>query len=237
MAFPDITISTQVHDTDQMFTGNLARYLSVGRDAASKIPGVTESMGLRPASVLDYGSGFGRVGRYFSPLWPEADIHYADLMTPAAQFCADTFGGRAHTVGVDFTAVQLDRSFDLIWSGSVMTHVDELRASQMIAMFLRHLNPGGLAIWTTHGRYLQQLHASGKWPYSLSSEQFGGIVARFDAGGYGYVDYAHMKGYGISMTPLPWLYDIVRKMPDVQITTLIERGWDNHLDIFALRRI
>ncbi len=229
-----ISVNTAIHPNDQMFTGSLERYLSVGANAIANIEAILKLTGLRPNTILDYACGCGRVARHLRQRFPEATVVASDLSKVGTAFCAEQFGAIPHTPNARFEQVHFERQFDLIWSGSLMTHIDEGAAKAMIGMMVRSLAPNGVAIWTTHGRYPASMERLGRWPYNLSKERMRSIAEAFRCGRYGYSDYEHMKGYGISMTPLPWLYDTLAEH-DVRVVALIERGWDNHQDVVSFQ--
>jgi SAM-dependent methyltransferase len=230
-------LNTNIHPKDQMhFGGNLDRYISVGADALRNVRAILNlCQAEEPKRILDLASGCGRVLRHFRYAYPAAHVVASDLMPHAVEFCENELGAKAHIGSANFTDT-FDEGFDLIWSGSLMTHLSEEKASLMLDMMLRSLSPGGLAIWTCHGRYTETLYRSGKWPYNISAERMEKLVSDFRDEKYGYCDYDHMKGYGISVTPLRWLATEISRHPSVRIVSLVERGWDNHQDVLAIQK-
>lgn len=232
------TLNRDVHPDDQMNGGNLDRYFSVGEDALRKILGVMTLSGTSdPSSVLDYACGHGRVGRWLKSAFPKADLVGADTMKRALPHYQKCMQAEVHELHTDPQKVNLERKFDLIWSGSLITHLDETKAKKLLDCFSRHANDGGLIIFTSHGRFVASRWKEPSWPYNLSAERLKEISLQFDDGNYGYSDYGHMKGYGISMTPLPWIMEYLKTDPSLKLITLMEQGWDNHQDIIAFQKV
>jgi SAM-dependent methyltransferase len=236
-AILDPLVDRRIDPDDQMHMSTEDRYFSVGRDAIRNIAAVQTLVGVpEPAAVLDLACGHGRVARYLAAAWPDAALVGCDTMTRALPFYAETFGAEVVESDPDFTQLQLGRSFDLIWSGSLMTHLPEAAASAMIDFMVRHLAAGGLAVFTTHGRYVATKWRSGTFPYRMSQDRLRGLSEQFDAGDYSYGDYDGMTNYGISMTPLAWIMRRLADHPEVRLASLVERGWDNHQDVVAVVR-
>lgn len=227
-------LSKTIHPKDQMYLGDWGHYESVGRDALKKIEAVLSINDVNPTRILDFACGHGRVARHLVSAFPSAEIVGSDVMPHAIEFVSAELGLVPHLSNTNFDDVKFDKQFDLIWSGSLMTHLNEASAQKMINMFWRSLSPNGVAIWTVHGRYVSSLFHGGEWPYNLSHDQFSEIAHLFDAGKYAYTDYSHMKNYGISMTPLAWLLQNISPYSDLRILSFIEQGWAEHQDIVAV---
>ena len=93
-----------------------------------------------------------------------------------------------------------------------------------------------MAVFTTHGRLAASAFASGKWPYKLSEPAFRHAYTEFVNGRYGYVDYEGQKGYGFSLIPGDWIAREVSRRADICQVAFVERGWDDHQDVVAIRR-
>ena len=76
-------------------------------------------------NILDLPSGYGRVMRFLKAEFPEAALTACDVIREGVDFCARTFGARAIYGKEDPSELELDERFDLIWCGSLLTHVDE----------------------------------------------------------------------------------------------------------------
>jgi SAM-dependent methyltransferase len=212
-------------------------YRRVGQDAARKLASILFTHGQsEPRRILDFGCGFGRVMRYLRAVFPNGTIYAADTMPAAGEFCAGEFRCDPIASPRELSKLRLPSNLDLIWAGSVATHLPEGETRILIDAFASHLAPGGIAVFTTHGRCAASAFVSGKWPYRLSGAAFGSAYADFVNGRYGYVDYEGHRGYGFSLTPGAWLTREISRHADICQIAFIERGWDNHQDVVAMRR-
>ncbi len=218
-----------------MYKGKSQHYFGCGRDAIRKICTTLVLNGTdAPDTILDFGCGYGRVTRYIRAAFADAFVVASDVMAAAVKFNAQTFGVADHLSTPDLGAVSFDTTFDLIWCGSLMTHLSEDKAVQLLNLFERSLKPNGIAIFTTHGRFVAERRHKTGWSYNLDEAKYRVIGEQFDAGAYAYTDYAHMKDYGISLTPMAWIAEHLRQRKGIRCLFFMERGWDNHQDVCAI---
>ncbi|MBA9019207.1 methyltransferase domain-containing protein [Aminobacter ciceronei] len=92
------------------------------------------------SKVLDLPCGHGRVSRHLKLLFPTAEMFYCDIDAEGADFCARTFGGTAIHSQPDLLQVGLPRSLDVIWIGSLFTHVDRKRTADWLGYLADHLS-------------------------------------------------------------------------------------------------
>jgi SAM-dependent methyltransferase len=158
---PNLAVSMTVHPSDAMFkAGREAHYQSAGRDAVQKIASILFAQGeSEPKRILDFGCGFGRVMRYVRATFPESTIYGADTMQPAVDFCAATFRCQPIQSSRSIAQLRLPSDLDVIWAGSVATHLAETDTRNLIGQFASCIRPGGVAIFTTHGRYAASAYA------------------------------------------------------------------------------
>lgn len=140
-------VSPLVHRADAMFRyplsvsgGDWARaaqeYFTTGADFAE----VLRSIMPAPGDVLDYGGGYGRVGRFLPAVYPSTrrwvyDPKAGAMAFQQAQWSAQPWNGQ---------------SVDLIVAGSVFTHLKPDVAQAELARLLPALNPGGVLVATLH---------------------------------------------------------------------------------------
>ena len=105
-----------------------------------------------PGRVLDLPCGFGRVLRYFRALWPNAELVAGELVSDAVSYCQQTFNARPLQSREPLWEADIGRGYDLIWSGSLLTHFDEDHWQPTLEHFAHALSDSGLLIFSTIGR-------------------------------------------------------------------------------------
>jgi hypothetical protein len=152
------SVSRELSPDDAMYHGNDAHYLSCGASALNVILGVvTIAQALAPRNVLDFGAGAGRVTRWLRAAFPTAAIHTCDLPDADMRFNERVFGARTWTIGTDIGALASPpSSYDLIWIGSVATHLSAQNSERLLDKMLTWTNPGGIVAMSLHGRFVSK---------------------------------------------------------------------------------
>lgn len=227
-------VPTVIHPLDHMYRSGEAWYFPVGESAA-RLLRIAEATSWLPRirSVLDLPCGHGRVGRYLPTVFPGADLHFADLDASGADFCAATFGGTAIHSRPELTEVTLPR-VDLIWVGSLFTHVDRERTARWLRYLCEHLNEDGVLVATFHGAWSLRMQAIYPMIDAASWER---IVDAYQRTGYGYARYpGSEQDYGISLSSPEALMGIAREIPGVRVAGFLERGWAENHDVLMISR-
>lgn len=104
-------------------------------------------------SLLDFGTGWGRVLRFFINDLDIRDLFGTDVTPGFIDICRTTFRTNNFIVNKPFppTPIPSER-FDYIVGYSVFSHLSEAACAAWMAEFHRILVPGGLLALTTRGR-------------------------------------------------------------------------------------
>ncbi len=124
-----------ISPNDNMFSGNMNKYLYVGETAIKCIRGALDIMNNDTSdikTILDFGCGYGRVMRTLKAEFPHAQITACDTNKDAIDFCAKTFDATANQSSTDFTSIKFTTPFDLIFVGSLFTHLHNRRRGSII---------------------------------------------------------------------------------------------------------
>jgi SAM-dependent methyltransferase len=227
----DRTISTN----DSMYQGNEDHYFFVGYSALKCIFFALETSGKDPSqikTILDLPSGYGRVIRWIQAGFPDAEITACDLDTEAVNFCNKQFGVDKIFSHEDPDKIQTAKKFDLIWCGSLFTHLNSEFWEKFLSFFEKFLNPDGILLFTTHGSYVAFRGQNG-FDYGLKPEQFENLIKNFSSSGFGYENYPNTSGYGITLSKPSFVMRLLESHQDFRIILYLEKGWDHHQDVVA----
>ena len=228
-------VSPWVHPNDAMYAiSSDQEYLSAGLSAVRCIQYCLDHSNIgKIGTILDFPCGYGRVLRFLKARFPDAVMTVSDIDWEAVDFCVRVFGAIPEMSNRDFTRLSISRKFDLVWCGSLITHVDEAAATHLLRFFENHLAPGGLCVFTTHGRIVadciqKKLHTLG-----LTEDAQKQVLSQFHEHGYGYADYTHCRGVGISLVSRERMRAIALSGGKWKESCYLERGWDNLQDVYS----
>ena len=226
-------VPTALADDDDMFDDRnpraLDHYSDVGRQALSLVLRSmalcgTESVG----SLLDLPCGYGRVLRHLVTAFPAAVAYAGEIGGAKTAFCAEQLGAVPVQSSTDLASVHFDRTFDLVWSGSLLTHLPQPAFVDALDLFSRSLAPGGIALVTVHGRNAQVMH---RGDGDFDPVRLDRAVLHYESDGFGYVDYDGVDGYGISMVRPSVVVAHVERDPSLSLRAYVDRGWDDRQDV------
>lgn len=224
---------------------HIRHYFSVGADAIRVIINALLANSCQPPrSILDFPSGSGRVTRHLRAFFPEARVVASDLYDDHLGFCREAFQIDCVLSRVNLSEVDFREKFDLIFCGSLLTHLPEALFSDAISLIGRSLSDSGIAVITLHGRFSDHLQATR--PNFYLPDQYYEIAAEsVRRTGFGYVDYAHdvlhgifnkEEGYGIALVRPHWVFRLLEPRTDLRLLGYVERCWDNHQDVLVFGR-
>jgi SAM-dependent methyltransferase len=227
-------VDSRISYEDGMYKGDGAHYFKVGLSAIHCIDEALRAAQLDTVqSILDLPCGYGRVLRFLAQRFPDARITACELMPDAVRFCVAHFGAQPAQSAYNLAELTLPARYDLIWCGSLITHLDAARTRALLNFFARHLAPGGLLLFTTHGDFVAARVADMADFYGLNRADIPALVADYARAGHGYLDYPEAPGYGVSLTAPDWLRAQVREVGRLREVYFRARGWDEHQDVFG----
>lgn len=230
-------VSSRIYPGDGMYHGDGAHYFKVGLSAIQCIDEALAAAGREDVrTILDFPCGSGRVMRFLRQRFPEAQITACELSPGPVQFCVRTFGAEPAYSSLNLDEVSLAREFDFIWCGSLATHLNEHGIASLFRLFRRHLAPGGIMIFTTHGDFVAGRMPTRDFDYGLAAEQIDRIGVDYPQTGYGFEDYPGEKDYGVSLTSPDWIRARIHDVGGLREVFFNARGWDNHQDVFGFVR-
>lgn len=215
-------------------------YFSVGQSAVRCIKLALLTAGRHDVRrVLDLPCGHGRVLRTLKAAFPEAHFTACDINQDMVDFCARTFGAEPVYSDEDPRGIRITGQFDLIWVGSLLTHLDSPLWIDFLQLFESLLSPDGVLVFTTGGREVVDRLRSGRQTYWLPPDLTKEMLARYEESGFAYGQYpwtTYPRSFGISIASPTWVCSVLERMPELRLLNFTERGWDQHQDVVACLR-
>ena len=226
------TVSCRAHRNDFLYAiASPEEYLKAGLSAVRCIDQVLAHSDNHNQirTILDFACGYGRVARFLRARFPAADVSVCDIDGAAVDFCTRAFSAKAIASNSRFTGLSMGKRFDLIWCGSLITHIDECATIRLLKLFYHHLAPGGFCIFTTHGN-----QAIERMPvFGLGAVEQNQVLSQFRQSGYGYASYPGRIDMGISLVSREKMIAITHAAGPWAETAFIDHGWDNLQDVYG----
>jgi trans-aconitate methyltransferase len=232
-AYQKVDIDKTLSPQDHMYNTGPDWYFSVGTDGINVIFRALAISNLGTVNrILDLPCGHGRVARHLRAAFPQADITFADIDTDAVDFCARQFGGRGVYSQPDLSQVALGDGYDLIWIGSLFTHVDEARAETWLRHLCRRLSERGMVIATLHGNWTKEVHRT--YGAIIGDAEWVQVMAGYEATGWGYARYPGPDDYGISLCRASAAIAMASRIEGTRILGYQERAWAGNHDVLMV---
>jgi len=103
-------------------------------------------------SILDWGVGCGRIARYALGDFEGERFAGCDIDSENVAWCGANLHGEFHHIDLMPPLPFTDDAFDLIYGVSVFTHLRESIQDAWLAELQRVMKPGGIGLFTIHGR-------------------------------------------------------------------------------------
>jgi SAM-dependent methyltransferase len=209
----------------------IEQFLQGGEQAVCDIEAALRSVDESPSQVcefLDFGCGCGRLILALENRWPDLRITGCDVDQQAIGWCRQHLNHSRFVVNHGLPPSPFeDDSFDLIWCGSVFTHLDENRQDRWLAEIFRILKPDGILLASVHG------------PHCWESRLPSWTIARLKRKGMVFARTGAEAGIHPAWYQLAWhTEDYVRKhwAPVLEIRGYRPRGFNNHQDLVVAQK-
>ena len=228
-------LSTEVSENDTMFDPeNPYAYFTVTKSAVEIINNAKKLLSTEINYILDMPSGHGRICRALRWLFPGKTIVACDIDRDGVNFCSENFNAVKVYSSTNFNEINFPCKFDLIWCGSLITHLNSKNGFDLLKLLVNSLSNHGLLVLTTHGeRFIQNINNG--MNYGLSTEQLSALIDQYNCEGYGYCNCANSDDYGMSLTDKNWFEDCAQKI-GYKILDYQEASWSDHQDVVLIKK-
>ena len=221
---PKLTLSPQ---DGMIWPGMEEQYFDLGRRALELVL-FSAQLCDKPhySDILDLPCGYGRVLRWLRAHYDYARITACDLDRCAVDFCAKEFGATPAYSQPDLRALPFAAEFDLIWVGSLLTHLPQAQWLEALDCFVGWTRECGVLMFTTQGRCFTSLLARGQKNVTENVDK-PALLAEFARSGFAYQPYFEDKtgAYGVSATSPEWLQGVLQRYPNMIMRAYLEEAW------------
>ena len=123
----------------------------------------------------------------------------------------------------------------MIWCGSLFTHLDRARWPHFLRFFADYLAPGGVLVFTTHGRQPIRWMMEGVYNYGLSREEQHALIHGYVTQGFGFVS-PSSQAFGISLSSPTFVCAQLEQWSSLALIGIHEAGWAGHQDVISCVR-
>jgi SAM-dependent methyltransferase len=176
--------------------------------------------------ILDLPCGHGRVLR-----WLQAHYHYArivacDLDAAGVAFCRERFGAVGVVSRRDLSRVEFDTGFDLVWCGSLLTHLPPEQWPAVMDCFERWTAECGVIVLTLQGRIFTTLLARGQRNLAENIDK-ARLLRNFAATGAAFEPYCERpdEPYGVAVASPEFVGRWLQRYPHLILRAYLEQAW------------
>ena len=228
------------HNDDMLFANDDEIATGYGRQARGAVKAIERGLALAGKqledveSCLDLPCGYGRVTRLLRERLAPERITACDVNAEAVAYCAYEYGVKPLLSDPEFEGVPFE-TYDLMWVGSLVTHLDERLLGRFIDLLPRIMRPGGTVFITTLGEF--GIQDVSRYEERLASMQ-ASLEGSFRETGFAFVPYEGETDLGYAWHTPDMLGEAVESATGGALTRLAAwpRGWDDHQDVLAFRR-
>jgi len=177
--------------------------------------------------ILDLPCGHGRVLRWLRAHYDYATITACDLDRDGVDFCARQFGARPVYSQPDLRQLPFAAQFDLIWVGSLVTHLSRERWLATLDCLVRWTRECGVIVLTVQGRTVASHLARGRRNVAENVDK-PALLEEFARTGFAYQRYFEStpeEDYGLALSSPEWVMRTLQRYPDVIVRAWLEEAW------------
>lgn len=227
--FGSLAVDRTIAARDTMVApGEPEQYFDLGRRALELIRFSAELCD-KPhyPDILDLPCGHGRVLRWLRAHYDYARITACDLDRDGVDFCARQFGALPVYSQPDLRQLPFTAQFDLIWMGSLVTHLPQDRWLATLDCIIRWTREYGVIVFSTQGRCVSSLLARGRRNIAENIDK-PALLEEYARAGFAYQRYFECTGgedYGLALSSPEWLMRVLQRYPDVILRAYLEEAW------------
>lgn len=215
-------LSREISPDDEMYGGSRGLYLEQGVSALVHIKRSCESAGMRsPRRILDLPCGHGRVSRFLRAAFPDADLTACDIDREAVDFCAASFEAEPVYSAEDPSRIPLQGQFDLVWVGSLFTHLDRTQWRDFFSFLVDRTAPGGLLVFTTMG----PLHSFSLRTLGMWDDQIRDMLDGYTRDGFGYSEYKWTSDWGLTICSREFVENAIESSGELRLLSYELGTW------------
>jgi SAM-dependent methyltransferase len=200
-------------------------YFQFGRENVQCLDEVLAATGktfARLRSFLDFAAGWGRTTRFLVQEMPAARIWVSDIDERTLDFQRRRFGVHTLVSAVDPARVTFPCPFEVIYAGSLFTHLPRHRFRGWLSRLHQALEPDGVLIFSTSGLHLCPANV------------------RPDPSGFTFMttsETTRLPGeeYGSTVVTTAWMRQLARELA-LDHLYFLERGLCGGQDLFVVSR-
>jgi SAM-dependent methyltransferase len=226
--FSQVRPNREISSKDTMVTpGAEDEYFAIGERALDLVI-FAARMCDKPhfPEILDLPCGHGRVLRWLRAHYDYARITACDLDREATDFCSAQFGAQAVYSETDLKALPFDAQFDLVWCGSLLTHLGPQAWTDALECLIRWTRECGVIVFSTQGRFLATQLARGDAPFA-DNVNIPALLGAFATNGFAFEPYLEDASgqYGLTLCSPEFIGRTLQRYPNVILRGYLEQAW------------
>lgn len=226
--FNSLPVDRLISPQDTMLASGLeSQYYDIGHRALELVKFSAELCD-KPhyPDILDLPCGYGRVMRWLRANYNYARITACDLERGGVDFCQQRFGAQPVYSQPDLRQLPFKAQFDLIWVGSLLTHLPLDKWLITLDCLASWTRDCGVIVMSTQGRYFTSQLARGQ-RYIVENIHKKPLLEDFARDGFAYQPYFEEKSgdYGIAVTLPEWIGRTLQRYPNLILRAYLEQAW------------